>query len=228
MEKDGLNQDWPGECNPESEKDLCRVLQSLLKEGGNGELDCSCLIRHPYVLGLVKLVTRKGLLARDSEWRFEWRAETLILLGEEWRSGGPFPQKGTSDLSRIVAYVRMVVYYTAMSASWEMLKERFFRVRHHRDPEKRVNVACVGDSSLDPVDKRQDGPDLLRLQDAVRRAVLSLEDEREREVMTKVLSGEHYTLKKIAEELGTSVDQVRQLIKRAKRRLREILEESDY
>ena len=196
-----------GDDSPEAERAFHETLLRLRAEGASNQEVAEAVMRSPFVLGLVWVVTAKKRLragkgarppleweeslANEPQLREEWRCETLYLLGRRLRARGD----SRCDLSRpsIGGYWRVKITYAAIKAAWNLHGEGRLKVRRSRG-----QVYCYGDGLLYLDDATPTGgsADLAIDLDA---AISGLENHRQRAVMQLSLLG--YTYQEIADRL---------------------------
>lgn len=191
---------WVGDDSPEAEREFHETLLRLRAEGASNKEIAEAVMRDPFVLGLVWVVTaRRRLkagrgarppldweesLANEPQLRDEWRCETLYLLGKRLRARWD----ARCDLQRpnIGGYWRVKIMYAAIKAAWNLHGEGRLKVRRGR-----ASVNCYGDGMLYLGDKKpREGSTDLAI-DLIA-AIGELENPRQRSVMQLSLLGCNY------------------------------------
>lgn len=225
---------WVGDDSPEAERAFHETLLRLRAEGASNQEVSEAVMRDPFVLGLVWVVTAKRRLkagrgarppleweeslASEPQLREEWRCETLYILGKRLRARAD----ARCDLQRsnIGGYWRVKVMYAAIKAAWNLHGEGRLKVRRGR-----VSVNCYGDVMQYLSDrKHREGSSDLAL-DLIA-AIDALQNPRQRAVMQLSLDG--CTYQEIADRLtkanGSEGDKVTyEMVRGAYERAREIL-----
>ena len=177
------------------------MLVRLRADGASNRETAEAVMRSPFVLWLVKVVTaKKGLKAGRGartpddwqEWlvtepllREEWECETLYILGRRLRA----KRDDRCDLTRtdIGGYWRVKITYAAIKAAWNLYGEARLKVRRNRN----AVVKCCGDSAEWLPDRKcEEGSADLALDLMV--SINELENARQREVMRLSLLGHNY------------------------------------
>jgi hypothetical protein len=208
---------WVGDDSPEAEATFHETLIRLRAERASNQKIAETVMRSPFVLALVWVVTAKKTLragkearppfawedqlARDPDLREEWRCETVRILGERLRTKGNSQKEERNaecDLDRpsIGGYWRVKIMYAAIKAAWNLHGEGRLKVRRGS-----ASVQCYGDGMSCFDDKKlKEGPSDLRL-DLIA-AIGELENPRQRAVMQLSLLGCNY--QEIADRLTTA------------------------
>src|SRR5262245_4403627 len=139
----GYEKNWVGDDSPAAEAAFHETLVRLRTEGASNQDIAEAVMRNPFVLGLVWVVTAKRQLknsrgarppldwaervASDPELRDEWRCETLYILGKRLRT----KWDDRCDLQRpsIGGYWRVKIIYAAIKAAWTLFEESSLKVR---------------------------------------------------------------------------------------------------
>ena len=203
-----------GDDSSEAERNFHEKLSRLEAEGASNQEISETVIRDPFVLALVWVVTAKKTLtagpgarppfdwkdrlAREPELRDEWRCETVRILGERLRtkrSRQDDDPNAECDLSResIGGYWRVKITYAAIKAAWNLHGESRLKFRRSREP-----IQCYGDGMPEVRDKKSNE----RSHDIaidLKKAIRELENPRQRAVMELSLLG--CTYQEIAERL---------------------------
>jgi hypothetical protein len=199
---------WVGDDSPEAEAAFHGTLLRLRAEGASNQEISEAVMRDPFVLGLLWVVTAKRRLksgrgarppldweeslANDPQLRDEWRCETLYILGKRLRARWD----ARCDLQRpkIGGYWRVKIMYAAIKAAWNLHGESRLKVRRGRSM-----VNCYGDAMSYLDDKKPEaGTADLALD--LNAAIGELENPRHREVMRLSLLG--CTYQEIADRLS--------------------------
>ena len=203
---------WVGDDSPEAEREFHETLLRLRAEGASNKEIAEAVMRAPFVLGLVWVVTaRRRLkasrgarppldweesLANEPQLREEWRCETLYILGKRLRARWD----ARCDLQRpkIGGYWRVKIMYAAIKAAWNLHGEGRLKVRRGRSA-----VLCYGDGLSYLGDNQSDaGTTDLALD--LTAAIEELENPRQRDVMRLSLLG--YTYQEIADRLSEAYE----------------------
>lgn len=225
---------WVGDDSPEAESAFHETLLRLRAEGASNKEIAEAVMRAPFVLGLVWVVTaRRRLkagrgarppldweesLANEPQLREEWRCETLYLLGKRLRAR--WDARCDLQRPRIGGYWRVKIMYAAIKAAWNLHGEGRLKVRRGRSA-----VTCYGDGMSYLGDKRPEaGTTDLALD--LNAAIGELENPRQRAVMQLSLLG--YTYQEIAYRLSEENHSGRakvtyEMVRGAFERAREIL-----
>jgi DNA-binding CsgD family transcriptional regulator len=236
MDWQGFGKKQVGDDSTEAEANFRDTLLRLKAEGASNQKIAEAVMRDPFVLGLLWVVTSRGYarrlraghgarpphdweerIAKEPELRDEWRCETIYLLGKrlraKWDDG--------CDLERpsIGGYWRVKIVYAAIKAAWNLHGESRLKVR--RGPSA---VHCYGDAMPYFSDKKpQEGSTDLGLD--LLMAIDELENPRQRAVMRLSILGHNY--REIAEQLtknGTESKSVTyDMVRDAHEKAREIL-----
>jgi hypothetical protein len=201
--------------SPEAQKAFHEKLIRLAAEGANNQEIAETVMRDPYVLALVRVVTGKrrlkaghgartpdgwsDLLAREPGLRDEWWCETVRVLGERLRTKKSCQEdddpNAECDLTRenIGGYWRVKITYAAIRAAWNLHKESRLKFRRSRKP-----IYCCGEEMSEFRDKRSKEKSK-DIEIDLKKAIRELANPRQRSVMELSLLG--CTYQEIAERL---------------------------
>lgn len=208
MDRQGFGKKWVGDDSQEAEAAFRETLVRLRAEGASNQEMAEAVMRSPFILGLLWVVTAKRrlkagrgartpldwdeLLAKEPDLREEWRCETLHILGRRLRT--KWDARCDLQRPRIGGYWRVKVVYAAIKAAWNLHGESRLKVRRNRTA---VVNCCGGGAEWLPDRKCKEGSADLVID--VKLAINGLESDRQREVMR--LSLADYTYREIADVL---------------------------
>jgi hypothetical protein len=206
-----------GDDSPEAERNFHEKLVRLEAEGASNQETAETVMRDPFVLALVWIVTGmrrlkaghgartpdgwNDLLAREPGLRDEWRCETVRVLGERLRTKKSRQEdddpNAECDLTResIGGYWRVKITYAAIRAALNLQKESRLKFRRSREP-----IYCYSDGMSEVTDKKTKEDSTDTALDLIG-AINELQNPRQRAVMQLSLRGCNY--QEIAERLTT-------------------------
>jgi hypothetical protein len=208
MDRQECGKKWVGDDSQEAEAAFHETLLRLRAKGASNQEIAEAVMRSPFILGLVWIVTAKKRLhsdkgartpldwderlAQEPELRDEWRGETLYLLGKRLRKR--WDERCDLQRLRIGGYWRVKIIYAAIKAAWNLHEEGRLKVRRGR-----ASVQCFGDGMPFFEDRKPWEGSTDRAID-VKLAINELENDRQREVMR--LSLADYTYREISDILS--------------------------
>jgi hypothetical protein len=167
MDWQSSRKEWFCDDSAAAESAFRDTLLRLKAQGASNQEISENVIRSPFVLGLLWVVTssrycnrlsRKGArppanwedwLSKETGLRDEWRCEALLLLGERLRA--EWDKKLDLERVSIGGYWRMKVLYAAIKAAWNLYGESRLKVRRTRR-----QVKCDTDGVCRVEDTRPD------------------------------------------------------------------------
>ncbi len=167
MDWQACRKEWFCDDSAAAESAFRETLLRLKAQGASNQEISESVMRSPFVLGLLWVVTsaryckrlsRKGArppanwedwLSKETGLRDEWRCETLLLLGERLRA--EWDKKLDLERDSIGGYWRMKVLYAAIKAAWNLYRESRLKMRWTRR-----QVKCDTDGVGRMEDKRPD------------------------------------------------------------------------
>ncbi len=148
MDWQECGKEWFCDDSAAAESAFRDMLLRLKAQGASNQEISENVMRSPFVLGLLWVVTssrysrrlsRKGArppenwedrLSKEPGFRDEWRCETLYLLGQRLRA--EWDKKCDLERTSIGGYWRMKVLFAAIKAAWNLYGESRLKVRRTR------------------------------------------------------------------------------------------------